>query len=86
MAQHHPVDQENNHLAVAAAHRFLSTVHQSIHTALMPVHTHLFGIRTAGNRQARAFERSLSRYQESAQMPPMGRKWLRPGAITIKPI
>ena len=69
--------------AAHIADTLLPEVHISFHSAVMQVSAYMLGICEAGIAEAWTIQGNMARHKAIAQMPSMGRKRVRPGAVKV---
>ena len=69
--------------AAHIADTLIPEVHISFHSAVMQVSAYMLGICEAGIAEAWTIQGNVARHKAIAQMPSMGRKRVRPGAVKV---
>jgi len=71
-------------MAAVPANTVLSAVHQSAVSAGMPLHSNMQRVCPPGIDKTWSYKRIMARYTATAEMPSLGRSWLRPCALKEK--
>lgn len=68
-------------MAPLSANSLLPALHLAIHAAVVQVYAYMLGIRTAGNSETRTGKGTVSGDKTNTEVPPMGRKRIRPRSM-----